>query len=150
MSVIKPLNPQGGGTLPTYPVKAEIVAGTAASVKTGYLVIEDGGNAGYDKAAPDATDSTSTIKGIAAGESTETAALDGRVEIVRAPVIIARMKATTPGNLARTVINTKCTLDVSSGSYTVDENDTSNGFIKILDYDNTTDGNCIVEIACEV
>lgn len=150
MSLIKPLTVSGGGLVPTSPVKAAVFAGAAASVKAGYLLVEDptGGSEGTVMAAANGTTTSSTIFGIAAGDSTETATANGEVEYVRAPVLICKMKATTPANLATAVLLTQCTLDVSSGSYTVDENDTTNGFIKILWYDNTTDGNCIVEIPC--
>lgn len=139
----------GGAAVPTDPIPKTIKAGVLTSVRVGYLVKEDGGNAGYYLAGANGDSSSATIKGVACTDSLDTVAADGNVDIVSAPTLICRMKATTPGNLARSVIGTKCTLDVSSGDYTVDENDTSSGFIEILSYDNTTDGNCIVAIDCD-
>ena len=147
--LIEVIGLEGGAAAPTFMKPLDVKSGTSASVKVGYLVVEDAGNAGYYKAAANGTDTDTTITGVANIESTETASADGVVDVVKGDRrLICRMKATTPANLAITVIGTKCTLDVSSGDYTVDENDTTKGFIEILDYDNTTDGNCIVAIDC--
>jgi len=147
--LIEVISLEGGAVAPTFLKPLDVKTGTVSSIKVGYLVMEDGSNPGYYKAAPDTTDTDDTITGVANIDSTETAAADGVVDVVKGDRrLICRMKATTPGNLAITVIGTKCTLDVSAGDYTVDENDTTKGFIEILDYDNTTDGNCIVAIDC--
>lgn len=146
-SVIKVLNTVDGQFPKTVIRKGKVKAGSVESVKPGYLVIKDSGNAGYLLAAANGTASTAEIIGIATSTSNDTAAADGEFEYV-AGNLICEMVAQTPGNLAATALYDQYTLDVSSGSYLLDENDTTNGFIRLLDYDNTTDGNCIVQINC--
>ncbi len=126
----------------------KVKAGTAASIKKGYLVIKDGTNAGYAKAAPDGTASTSVILGIATGDSTETAAADGNVNVSWMQNLIVEIFANTPGSLATSKLLSSYTLKVSSGSYLLDEATTTNGFIRLLSYDNTTNGKCIAVITC--
>lgn len=149
MSLVTVLGVSGGGSAPAAPSKYLVTAGAAASVASYGVPVKLGSTAG--SYIPCANGDTSGIEflGVSTGPSTETASVNGTVEVVRAPVLRCKMKATTPSNLGATVIGTLCTLDVSSGSYTVDENDTTNGWIKIVSYDNTTDGNCIVEIPCD-
>ena len=82
-NVIKVLGtPSGNGanlsaSMPFPAAGYKVKAGTTGSILPGYLVIKDGSNAGYVKAAPDATDSTSVILGVAADTSTETASVGG-------------------------------------------------------------------------
>lgn len=122
-----------GGTpsAETYDVKA----GTAASIKAGQLVIVDGSNAGYVKLAPNGTSNTSTFVGLTATDSDETASADGTVQVYDVTGIRLVGQATTTGNLAQSVKLTSVTLDVTSGVQTIDENDTTNGVLVILDYD---------------
>ena len=107
------------------------------------LVITDAGHAGYWKAAPDATSDTTTINaGIARSESTETVAANGTVEIDTAPVLLVKIKAKAPGSLTAAMKGVAWILDVTAGDYTLDQGTSANGIFNILDYDNTTDGNC--------
>lgn len=125
------------------PEKYTVASGTDASIKPGMLVVVTS-NAAAE--AANGAASTADILGIAANTSSETATAAGDVLLYRAPAIKAKAVATTPGNLSSSVLLTRCSLDVSGESHTVDENDTTNGFIKIMAYDNTTDGNLDVEI----
>jgi len=128
----------------------DVKSGSAASIKNKMLVKEDGSNAGYVTKCANGETTSANIIGVALADSTDTASADGKVLIARGFPLRCRAKATTAANLAQATKNTKVTLDVSSNDNTVDEDDTSNGFIKVVDYDNTTDGNVIVEIDCEV
>lgn len=123
---------------PVAPVEYDVYAGTD-SIEVGNPVTDDGSNPGYVTNV--ATGATSII-GIAAGLSTQTASADGKVLIYQAPMLRFKAHAQTPGNLAQTVKTTQVTIDVTSTSFEVDENDTSSGFIRIEDYDDTTNGNC--------
>lgn len=125
------------------PKEYTVASGTAASIEPGMVVIVSSNNAAE---GTNGLANTGDILGIAASTSTETASAAGVVLVYRAPVLRAKAVATTPGNLSSSVILTKCTLDVSGTDHTVDENDTTNGFIRILDYDDTTNGNLDVEV----
>lgn len=130
------------------PIQFDVDAGTAATIKLGHLVIFAASNQQYVLEATDGLDSDGLVCGIAASDSTETASVDGTVLVYRAPALKATIEATTPGNLAATTKLNLVTLDVTGTVHTVDENDTTKGFIRILTYDNTTDGNCEVEVPC--
>lgn len=146
---IKTLN-GGEGNLPApFIQELDVKSGTAGSIEPGMLVVKDGSNAGYVAAGANGATTSAIVVGVAASTSSETASADGKVLVESAPYFLAQMFATTPGNLSQAVKLTACTLDVSSGSYTVDENDTTNGFIRIYSYDSAT-GECIVSFACDV
>lgn len=148
-NVISVVHQIGGQPVATFKKPLEVKAGTAASIKPGYLVIADGSNPGYVKAAPDATDTDSAVVGIASSESTETASLDGTVLVEAAPVLLVRLKAKTPGSLLATMKYTnKYILDVINGNYTLDQATTTKGLFRLLDFDTTTDGNCLASVAC--
>jgi hypothetical protein len=119
----------------TYAVKY----GTANSIKAGEVVIKDGSNAGYVAVAVDGSASTSVYIGIAATTSTDTTTADGTVSVWDNPMATFVGKATTPANLARSLVFTQVTLDVTSTIQTIDENDTSNGTFIITDYNTDTD-----------
>ena len=143
---IKVLNQLGGQQVSnTFPLTVPVYAGTAASIKPGMLVITNGAHAGYWKAAADANTDTLTVNaGIATSESTETAAAEGVVTIETAPVMLVSVKAKTPGNLTAAMKGVAFILDVDgSGNYTLDQATSTNGMLNIVDFDNTTDGNCI-------
>lgn len=125
-----------------------VKAGTAASIQEGYLVIKDGSNAGYAKAAADACDSTAVILGVATSASTETAAADGYVTVQWMQNLLVEIYAKTPASLAISKLISSYILDVTSGNYKLDEATTTNGFIRLLSYDNTTDGKCLALITC--
>jgi len=132
-----------GNQVPT--MEFDVYAGSAVSIKAGNPVIVDGSHAGY---VTNAANGATSFKGIAASDSTDTATADGTVLVYMAPVLKFNAVATTPANLAQALKGTKVTIDVSSADYTADENDTSSGFMSIIDYDNTTDGNVTLMAAC--
>ncbi len=133
-------NPSQGGFL--------VKAGTAASIQAGYVVIKDGSNAGYAKAAADACDNTAVILGVATSASTETAAADGYVTVTWDSNLIVEVYAKVPASLATSKLLSSYILDVTSGSYKLDEATTTNGFLRLLSYDNTTSGKCIAVMTC--
>lgn len=130
----------------------DVKAGTAASIDEGDLVIPDNSNAGYVRKVADGEVITQAYRVYyAISASTETAGADGTVKVMYAPGMILEGKATTPGNLAQAVIDTKVTVDVST-AITIDENDTTNGFLRIKRPEggaskfDTTNG--IIEVIC--
>ncbi len=128
----------------------DVKAGAATSIEDGDLVIVDGSNAGYVKKAADGAASTAEWIGLAVKDSTDTASADGVVKVALSPVgLIVRGLATTPGNFAQAIKNTRVTLDVSTGVQKVDENDTVNGVLRVLDY-NTTDSTIDVVVPCHL
>lgn len=127
---------------PNFPVKA----GAVSSILNGYLVIQDGSNAGYFAAAPDTTDTDSFIFGVANAPSTDTVAADGVVNVYRGTRILARMFAKTAGSLVSTMVGSKFILDVTSGNYTFDQGTTTKGFIHLLEILDAVTGECLVEI----
>ena len=144
---ITALTDSSGHQLNTFPIKLPVKAGTANSITPGMLVIKDGSNPGYWKAAATgATISLAVQSGVAISTSTDTAAADGTVTIITAPVIYAKMYALTPANLTTAMFGVKYCLSVSSGAYTVDQGTPTNGFINIVNFDNTTSGLCDVMI----
>ena len=130
-----------GNQVPT--IEYDVDAGAVASIKAGMPVIDDG--SGY---VAGVANGGTAMTAIAAADSTETATVDGKVLVYYAPVLKFNAVATTPGNLAQAIKTTQVTVDLSSTTYTIDENDTSSGFIRIADYDNTTDGNCVCFAEC--
>lgn len=123
-----------GGNQPEVAV-FDVVAGAAASIEAGDLVIVDGSNPGYVKKAADGAASTARWVGRAVKASTDTVAADGVVEVEYHPNgLIVRGLATTPGNFAQSIVGTRVTLDVSTGVQKVDENDTSNGVLEVIRY----------------
>lgn len=155
-NVIKVLGtPSGNGanlsaSMPFPAAGYKVKAGTTGSILPGYLVIKDGSNAGYVKAAPDATDSTSVILGVAADTSTETASVDGNVHVISAPVLLVELAAKTPASLATSKLLSKYILDVTSGNYTLDQATTTNGIFTLHDYNDTTTGICKATLACNL
>jgi hypothetical protein len=143
--IISVINKFGGQQVANpFPITVPVIAGTTASIKKGYLVITDGGNAGYWKAAPDPTDTDTAINvGVATSDSTETASADGTVTIDTADVMVVSVKAKTPGNLTAAKKGVAWILDVTTGDYTLDQGTSSKGIFNLLDYDDTTNGNCI-------
>ena len=147
--LITVFNPLGGEVVPPLPLPLKVKAGAVGSIIPGMPVIADGGNAGYVKAAPDGTINTALVVGVANSTSTDTVATDGTVTVDAAPVLLCKMFAKTPANLtAAMVLTNKYTLSVSGGAYTMDQGTTTNGFIRLLDFDNVTNGLCTVSIQC--
>lgn len=142
--LINVLSSLDGVQVATHQVQLKVKDGTTASIKAGMLVIRDGSNAGYVKAAADACDTDSLILGVANSDSTETSTAVGYVTVEAAPVMVVRMKAKTPANLTQALcLTNRYILDVTSGSYTIDTATTTKGIFTIVSFDNTTDGNCI-------
>lgn len=128
----------------------DVKSGAAASIDVGDLVIVDGGNAGYVKKAADGAANSAEWIGRAVTTSTDTASADGVVTVEFAPSgLVVRGLATTPGNFAQAIKNTRVTLDVSGGVQKVDENDTTNGVLRILAYD-TTNSTIDVVVPCHL
>ncbi len=126
-----------------------VKAGAAASIKSGEPVLQNtGGDAEYVvKAAADVTTSD-TLVGIAMTDSTDTASVDGYVDVwIPDGASIIRGYAKTKGSLASTVRLTKVIIDLTSGTFTIDESTTTNGFMLIVDYDADTGiVDCLVDM----
>jgi len=147
-NVIKVLNSLSGQPVYSFPVTLKVKAGAVGSILPGYLVIVDGGNAGYVKAAADTCDSDAKILGIASSTSTDTVGADGTVTIDTAPVLYVELFAKTPANLtAAMTFTNKYILDVTSSNYTLDQGTTSKGIFTLVDYDNVTNGLCHATLA---
>lgn len=115
--------------------KYQTKAGQTA-IKAGEWVVQDtGGDSEYVVGAADGASNTSTWVGVAASADTVTSSADGVVYVFDDPSIVFEGKPTTASNLASTLINTQVTLDINSGTQTVDENDTSNGTLRIVGVD---------------
>jgi hypothetical protein len=142
---IKVLSQFGGQQVVSpFPVTVPVKSGAASSIKAGMLVYTDGSNAGYWKAAADTATTNELINGgIATSDSTDTVGADGTVTIDVAPVMLVSIKAKTPGNLTAAMKGVAYILDVNGSDYTLDQATATNGIFNIIDFDNTTDGNCI-------
>ena len=114
-------------------VVKDVVAGTAASIDEGDLFRVDDGNPGYVKKCADGDTSVLTLNKVylCTKASTETAGADGVVHGITCPSMRLKGTAATPANLLQAVIDTRVTLDVS-GAQTIDEDDTTNGFLRIV------------------
>ena len=126
-------------------------SGSGLTISKGDLVILDT-TAGYVKKAGDGAASTSRWVGLAVSDSDETGSVDGTVEVLFSPSgLIVRGQATTVGNLVDAIELTLVTLDVSGGVQKVDENDTSNGVLCVLDFDATSGAETIdVVVPCHL
>ena len=138
---------QGEGAFPTFLYNLPVFAGTATSIKAGDLVIKDAGHAGYVSVAATGCDSTSVILGVASRDSTDTVAANGTVDVWAGKVLVLRVKAAVPANLAASLLFDKYCLNVSGSDFTLDESNNTNGIMRLISYDNTTDGNCIATLA---
>jgi hypothetical protein len=142
---IKVLNRLGGQQVVSpFPVTVPVFAGAISSIKTGMLVIMDAVNPGYWLAAPDATDTDTAINvGVATSDSTETVTANGTVTIDTSDEMLVSIKANTPASLSVANRGIAYVLKVSGSDYMLDETAATKGIFNIVDYDNTTDGNCI-------
>jgi len=115
-------------------VVKDVVAGTTASISVGDLFRTDDGNPGYVKLGANGDTDTLTLNRVylCTKASDETAGVDGTVQGIWCPFMRLLGTATTPGNLAQSVIDTRVTLDLSGSTQTIDENDTTNGFMRIV------------------
>lgn len=148
--LISVVNTGEGGVPNVFPISLDVKSGTTGSIQPGMLVIKDGSNAGYVAAAPDGTASPSVIVGVAASTSTETASADGTVDVYYDDVLWVEIYAKTPANLVQSMLYSKYILDVTGGNYTLDQATTTNGFITMMDFDNTTDGLCRALLHCSI
>ena len=102
------------------------------------LAGESGNYAGH-LATGDPEYGTDIVIGIAASTSTETASVNGTVEAyMPLPGMIYKCKATTPANLAVGVVLDTVTFDLTSTTYTVDEDEGSDENVhglRIMGYD---------------
>lgn len=114
-------------------VKKDVKAGTTATILVGDLFREDDGNPGYVKKCANGDTDTLTKNNVyfCTKRSTESAGADGVVEGIWCPFMRLRGTATTPANLLQATIDTRVTLDVSTIYQKIDENDTTNGFMRI-------------------
>jgi len=111
----------------------DVVAGGTATVAIGDLVRIDDGNAGYVKKCANGDTNTLCLEKVwlAVSASDETASADGTVKAMTCPYMRLLGTVTTPANLLQALINTRVTLDVSAGTQKIDENHTTNGFMRI-------------------
>lgn len=121
--------------------------GGQTAIVAGEMVVQDtAGDVEYVLAAVDGAADSATWVGMALSNDTVTASVDGEVFVADNSNYIFRGLATTPANLASTVILTKVTLDVTASKQTVDENDTTNGTLLIRNF-NATDGTVDVSMS---
>lgn len=128
---------QNGSEIPNVgPVSVvkDVKSGGAATIAVGQLFREDDGNAGYVKLCANGDTDTLTKNRVylCTKASTDTAAADGVVHGIWCPSMRLEGLCTTPANLLQAVIDTRVTLDVSGSVQKVDENDTANGFMRIV------------------
>ena len=119
------------------PESFPVALGTAASISEGMGVVISSNN------MAEVANGATSFGGIAAGPSDETAAAAGVVLVYRAPILKFHAFATTPGNLSASTLLTKVTLDVTGSDHTIDENDTSSGFVEIVKQVDTSRGECV-------
>lgn len=123
------VDPMDGST--PIATKYRVASGAAASIKAGEWVVQDTENV---KLAVNGQSNTVNWIGVAATDSNDTTTAKGNVWIFDNPQYIFRGAVTTSGNLAETVRNTEVTLDIASSVQTIDEDDTTNGTLRIVDY----------------
>jgi hypothetical protein len=142
---IKVLGQLGGQQVSnTFPITVPVYSGTNSSITPGMLVYTNGSHAGYWRAGADAATTNECINaGIANSTSTETTGAEGTVTIETAPVMLVSIKAKTPASLTAAMKGVAYILDVASSDYTLDQDTSTAGIFTILDYDDTTNGNCI-------
>jgi hypothetical protein len=97
------------------------------------------GNYAIKLATGDPEIGTDIFLGIAASDDTATTTADGEVEVyMPLPGIVYRCAATTPANLAVGILGDCVTFDLTSTTYTVDENEASDEDVqglRIVGYD---------------
>ena len=113
----------------TFRVQDRTTSGLTATIKPGEP-IKLAGNYVTLIATGDPEVGTDRMVGIAATESTETASADGFVDVkmIVPNSTVMRCKVTTPGNMDTdaellAILNDSVTFDVTSGVFTVDENE---------------------------
>lgn len=128
-------DPRGGGN--PCSTRYTVASGTTGSILTGEMVFRSG----TDLVLGVNGDSNSRVwVGVAASDSTETTSARGTVWVFDNPLYLFRGRPSTNANLSASVRNTQVTLDVASGTngkQTIDEDDTTNGTFRIIDFDST-------------
>jgi len=113
-------------------MKKDVKSGAVGSINFGDLVRADDGNPGYVKKGANGDTLTLAPKAFyAISTSTDTAGADGYVYVLSGDNMVLSGTATTPANLSQARIDTSVTLDTSGDAQTIDENDTTTGFMKI-------------------
>lgn len=129
----------------------DVAAGSAASITQGDLVVIANG---FAAKVANGGGTTGGLYGHALTTSTDTASAAGTVTVLYSPSgLLLEGTATTPANLAAAVLFDKVTIDVSSGTQTVDENDTTNGgmlLYKFVGTDYATTGKCQIVVPFNV
>lgn len=108
------------------PYEFPVAAGAIGTIEDGMMA------AIASNAAAEAANGATAFSGIAANLSTDTMAAAGIVRLFRSPVLRFEGFAQTPGNLSGSTLLTLVTLDVSGTDHLIDENDVTNGFIRII------------------
>lgn len=143
------LGPVGGGTAEhtsgtSAKDSAVAAGGSGASISPGDLCIYING---YWAKLANGEANADGRYGIARSTSTETASVDGLVDVEFAPQgLKVKGRATTPASLVQGVLGDKVTLDVSAGVQKVDQSDTTNGRLLIVDYDTSVSGSETVTV----
>lgn len=122
------------------PIEQVVASGTVESIKPGMMV------AISSNAMAEAANGATACNGFGVSTSSETASVAGTVLVVRSARIRGYGIAQTPGNLSSSTRLTKVTLDVSGEDHLLDENDTSSGFIRLMEIGDTTTGRCLFEV----
>jgi len=115
-------------------VVKDVILGTTASISVGHLFRTDDGNPGYVKLCANGDTDVLTLNRVylCTKASDEVAGTDGTVHGIWMPSMRLLGTPTTPANLAQSVIDTRVTLDLSGTTQKIDENDTSDGFMRIV------------------
>jgi hypothetical protein len=116
--------------------EVRLVAGATAPEVGQWLIQDTAGDAEYYQIPADGASNADNWGGVISEIlSAVTATADGRYLIFDAQDTTFRGPATTSGNLATSILNTKVTMDVNSSYQTVDENDTTNGVLFVEGFD---------------
>lgn len=147
--IIKTIEQLGGQQISnSFPVTVPVKAGALASINPGNLVVRDPTNTGYWKVVGNgATAGDINCAGVAKSISTDTVGADGVVDLEVAGNMMCSIPALTPGSLAATGVGYKAVIGFSGGNTTYNQSTATNGFMTLVSYDDTTNGNCVVVFA---
>ena len=128
----------GGAVATRYAVEGD---GTS-TILAGEMLRQDtgAGDTEYAQLAADGDGNTRVWLGPATSDSDETTSADGSVWVFDNVLTIFKGRASTISNLTASVRLTQVTLDVAAGTngrQPIDENDTTNGTFRIMDFDAT-------------
>lgn len=106
------------------------------AIKAGELVIQDAsGDEEYVQLPADGDTNAKVWVGLAVSNDTNSASADGVVYVVDALDAIFIGKAKTWANISKSIMNTKCVIDLTSSVFTLDELVTTNGVFLMTNYD---------------